>query len=83
MVRVESEGQVAYFLGDLFHHYAEFRHLEWGARTPEQRAQLAASRRAIVEAALRESALLALSHSVGAQFVRLSHTAEGVTWAPA
>lgn len=61
MVRVASEGAIAYCLGDLVHSDAEIEHPDW-APTWADSAVLTASRRALSEAALAERALLVAAH---------------------
>jgi glyoxylase-like metal-dependent hydrolase (beta-lactamase superfamily II) len=66
IVRVHSEGQTLYCLGDLYHHPVEIDRPEWMAHWADAKANRI-SRRALVDAALREGALLVASHfsSVG------------------
>jgi glyoxylase-like metal-dependent hydrolase (beta-lactamase superfamily II) len=61
IVRVQSESDVAYYLGDLFHYPAEFRHLDW---TPlyRDRASLEGSRRRLLPRAVAEDAWLIPAH---------------------
>ncbi|HJT54868.1 MAG TPA: MBL fold metallo-hydrolase [Ktedonobacteraceae bacterium] len=76
IVRVHSEGQMLYCLGDLYHDPVEIEHPAWMAQWANVDATLA-SRRRLVEAALAENALLVPAHmSPG----RLERTAEGVRW---
>ena len=76
VVRVHSEGQVLYCLGDLYHDPLEVEHPTWMARWADAATTLA-SRRRLVELALAEDALLVPAHmSPG----RLERTADGVHW---
>lgn len=79
VVRVESEGQVAYCLGDLFHSAEEVARPEWMA-TWADRSAMTASRRALLAAAQAEHALLVAAHILGAG--RLAATGAGVSWQP-
>lgn len=82
VVRVESEGQVAYCLGDLFHSVEEVARPEWMAVWAD-RAAMAASRRALVDAALAEDALLIAAHIPGAgRLVAEGGAGAGVSWQP-
>ena len=77
IVRVSTEGQTFYGLGDLYHHPVEIEHPEWmsyWANTDDNRS----SRQSLVDAALAENALLAATHipMIG----RLKPTASGVIW---
>jgi glyoxylase-like metal-dependent hydrolase (beta-lactamase superfamily II) len=76
IVRVHSEGQTLYCLGDLYHDPLEVEHPTWMARWADVNTALA-SRRRLVEFALAEDALLVPAHmSPG----RLERTADGVRW---
>lgn len=78
IVRVVDGGQVLYVLGDLFHHAAEVSHPEWMV-TWANPHQMLASRQRLIDAALREDALLMAAHIPGVG--RLERTANGVRWA--
>lgn len=77
IVRVRSDGQTLYSLGDLYHHPLECAHPDvmvfWAdaAATAQSRAMLAA-------AALAEDALLVAAHIPGAGRLRRAHA--GVVW---
>jgi glyoxylase-like metal-dependent hydrolase (beta-lactamase superfamily II) len=61
IVRVQSQGQTFYCLGDLFHHPAEVEQPAWMARWADSKTNLS-SRQALINAALREKALLLAAH---------------------
>lgn len=61
IVRIASQGQVLYCLGDLFHHPIEVEHPSWMAEWDDS-ATTIASRNALMEAALSEDALLIATH---------------------
>jgi glyoxylase-like metal-dependent hydrolase (beta-lactamase superfamily II) len=77
IVRVASEGQTFYVLGDLYHHPIEVEHPEvmsyWADKDANRN-----SRQRLVEAALAENALLSAAHipTIG----RLKRTTTGVMW---
>jgi glyoxylase-like metal-dependent hydrolase (beta-lactamase superfamily II) len=76
IVRVYSQGQTFYCLGDLFHHPAEVEHPAWMVRWADATANLK-SRQMLVKAALEESALLLAAHmSAG----RVEGTLEQPVW---
>ncbi len=76
IIRVHSEGQTLYCLGDLYHHAVEVEQPDWMAEWASREANIA-SRRALAYAALAENALLVAAHMpVG----RLERTASGVSW---
>jgi glyoxylase-like metal-dependent hydrolase (beta-lactamase superfamily II) len=77
IVRVESQGQVLYCLGDLYHHPVEVERPDWMATWADREAT-PASRRALTQAALAENALLLAAHISGVG--RLQRTAAGVRW---
>jgi glyoxylase-like metal-dependent hydrolase (beta-lactamase superfamily II) len=78
ILRVQSQGQTAYCLGDLYHHSVEVERPGWTVHWSDL-AVVASSRRALVAAALAEDALLIATHIHGAG--RLCRTAEGLVWA--
>jgi len=77
IVRIASEGQVLYCLGDLYHHPIEVEHPSWMAEWDDASATIA-SRIALTEAALAEDALLIATHIPGTG--RLERSATGVRW---
>jgi glyoxylase-like metal-dependent hydrolase (beta-lactamase superfamily II) len=77
IVRITSEGQVFYCLGDLYHHPIEVEHPSWMATWDDVHTNTA-SRLALAEAALAENALLIATHIPG--IGRLERTATGARW---
>jgi glyoxylase-like metal-dependent hydrolase (beta-lactamase superfamily II) len=77
IVRVQSDGQTFYSLGDLYHHPIEIERPEWGTWWSDPQTTQA-SRAWLVDAALRENAVLAATHlsTVG----RLRSTDAGIAW---
>ncbi len=77
IVRVESQGQTLYALGDLLHYPVEAEHprwmVEWGDPEP-----MLVSRGALIQAALPERALLVAAHIPGVG--RLEGTPERAVW---
>lgn len=61
VVRVHSQGQTLYCLGDLFHHPVEVEHPAWMVKWADAGSNLA-SRRRLIEAALQEHAILVAAH---------------------
>lgn len=78
IVRVESEGQVLYCLGDLYHHVVEVEHPEWPVNWTEDVDGNLRSRRSLMQAALAKDALLVAAHIPGVG--RLQRIQSGVTW---
>lgn len=77
IVRVHSEGETFYCLGDLYHHPVEFAHPEWMVSWAESKTNFA-SRQALMKAALNERALLLATHIPATG--RLRSTPSGVAW---
>lgn len=77
VIRMESQAEVLYCLGDLIHDPVEVEHPEWMPAWAAVEQNLA-SRRTIFAAALADSALLLAAHmpSLG----RLEQTASGYRW---
>jgi glyoxylase-like metal-dependent hydrolase (beta-lactamase superfamily II) len=80
VVRVGSNGQTLYCLGDLYHHPVEVEQPSWVPHDRD-RAAKTASRAALTAAALAEDARLIVAHIPG--LGRLRPTPTGVAWAPA
>lgn len=80
MVRLHSQGQTLYCLGDLYHHQVEVEHPDWMVHWADRDAT-SHSRQSLVAAALAENALLVATHipTLG----RLQQTATGITWTAA
>src|ERR1051326_2735025 len=75
LVRIHSQGQTFYCLGDLFHHPAEVEHPAWMVKWADT-ANLS-SRHMLIKAALQENALLLAAHMpVG----RVEGTLENYRW---
>jgi glyoxylase-like metal-dependent hydrolase (beta-lactamase superfamily II) len=79
IVRVHSQGQTLYCLGDLFHDPVELEHPTWMASWAEFDANVR-SRQMLIQAALDEQAILAAAHI--ASFGRVESTASGLKWKP-
>jgi len=79
-VKVRSQGQTFYALGDLFHHPIEAMEPEW-VTTWSDKDACVASRKAIFESALVENALLAATHIDG--IGRFEQRKRGVHWVDA
>lgn len=77
IVRIASEGQVLYCLGDLYHHPMEVEHPSWMAEWDDPPITLA-SRLALSEAALAEHAVLIAAHIPG--IGRLERSVTGCRW---
>jgi glyoxylase-like metal-dependent hydrolase (beta-lactamase superfamily II) len=77
IVRVSSEGQMLYCLGDLYHHPLEVEHSEWLVHWADPDTTRA-SRRRLADAALAENALLSATHIPG--LGRLRRQGTGVRW---
>ncbi len=77
ILRVQSEGETLYCLGDLYHHPVEFAQPEWKVSWAKSETILP-SRKALTQRALDEGALLVATHipAIG----RLRRTASGVAW---
>lgn len=77
MLRVASDGEILYCIGDLYHHVLEVEHATWATTWADPDA-IRASRARMVAAAAAEDALLVATHLRGAG--RLARTADGVRW---
>lgn len=77
IIRVASEGQILYCLGDLYHHPMEVEHPSWMSTWDDPHTNIP-SRLALNEAALAEHALLIATHIPG--LGRLERTATETRW---
>lgn len=76
-LRVTSQGQTLYVLGDLYHHQVEVERPDWGVYWADP-ASVARSRAAITARALAEQALLIAAHIPGVG--RLARVGGRVRW---
>lgn len=79
IVRVHSQGQTLYCLGDLYHHVVEVEQPGWGVKWSDI-ATAQASRQRFAQQALAEDALLIATHIWGVG--RLQPDGDSVIWAP-
>lgn len=77
IARVQSAGQSLYCIGDLYHHPLEFEPGDWSVTWANLEANRA-SRRAFIEAALAEEALIIATHI--SMMYRLQRAEAGVGW---
>lgn len=61
MIRVSSNGEELYAVGDLFHHWSEVGHLDWMVPWADQEQMLAA-RQKLLDAAAATGALVVFTH---------------------
>lgn len=79
IVRVHSDGETLYSLGDLYHHAVEYDHPEW-AVTWANIKTLVPSRESFMQRALADNALLTATHIV--PIGRFHETPDGIRWQP-
>jgi len=77
MVKIQSDGQSLYCIGDLYHHPIEFEQLDWMVQWADMAANQA-SRQAFIDAALESEALVIATHIPG--IYRLQAVSSGVDW---
>jgi hypothetical protein len=78
---VESEGAVAYYLGDLFHHPCEVEHLDWLMPSADL-ASLLKSRRAVLSRMVDEGAIGMFTHGEFPAWGRPAGAGDGYRWLP-
>lgn len=81
LVRLDSMGQTAFYVGDLFHHPTEVSHLDWVWPGRDQ-AQMLASREALVNEALATDAMLISAHMLFPGMGKLRREHNALEWAP-
>jgi glyoxylase-like metal-dependent hydrolase (beta-lactamase superfamily II) len=79
VVRVESQGEIFYALGDLFLHACQVRHPDWNSPRRDSCA-MGASRSRILEAAAREGALAVFAHAPFPAWGRVVRSEQGYRW---
>jgi glyoxylase-like metal-dependent hydrolase (beta-lactamase superfamily II) len=79
VVRVESAGEVWYFLGDLCHHACEVEHPDWVSPGRDQTA-MRASRERIFAAAARDEAIVVTAHELFPPWGRIVSVEGGCRW---
>ena len=77
LIRIETDGEVLYHVGDLYHHPVEVIRPEWACHWAEATAHNA-SRTVFLEAALPENARVLASHIAG--FGRIQQVNGGMAW---
>lgn len=78
IVRVHSQGQTLYCVGDLYHHSVEIEHSTWTVGWGDQQAKLQ-SRQTLLQAVLAEQALVVAAHI---PLGRVVQTASALKWRP-
>lgn len=79
IIRLESMGKTAFYVGDLFHHTTEVIHLDW-VWPGRDKAQMLASRQALVKEALETDAVLISAHMLFPGMGKLQQSHNGLDW---
>ncbi|UPJ79363.1 MBL fold metallo-hydrolase [Bradyrhizobium sp. 183] len=79
VVRVDSNDERFFYLGDLFHHAAEIAHLDWISPRRDQPAMIA-SRRRVVEESVSSGATCIYTHHPFPGWGRIAATGDGYRW---
>ncbi len=84
VVRVESEGEVFYHLGDLVHYWFEFEHMEWIISEDEGRDldAMVATRRKLLPRVASENAIATFSHADFPGWGELIQHGDRFRWIP-
>jgi glyoxylase-like metal-dependent hydrolase (beta-lactamase superfamily II) len=80
IVRVHSEGETAYIVGDLFHHAVEVEHPDWMVLWADPET-MRTTRRWVLDQALAENALLIAAHIAAPG--RIRQTGSSLQWVDA
>ncbi|MBI2321731.1 MAG: MBL fold metallo-hydrolase [Chloroflexi bacterium] len=81
VVRVDTGDGIVYYLGDLFHQVAEFRHLDWMPRWRD-RDTLVATRQRLLPRFVAERALLVIAHLRFPAVGRVEPAGDAYRWVP-
>lgn len=79
LVRLESRGEILYYVGDLFHDPCEAEHIDfvWPGR---DREAMIPSREDLIDRAVRENALLIAAHTPFPGIARIGRSSDGIDW---
>ena len=79
LVRLESRGNIAYYVGDLFHDPCEAEHIDfvWPGRDVDT---MIPSREDLIERAIREDALLIVAHTPFPGTARIARKNDDIDW---
>ncbi|MBI3969086.1 MAG: MBL fold metallo-hydrolase [Chloroflexi bacterium] len=80
VIRIASDGEVVYYVGDLFHGPAEFAHPDWTPPWRDRKALLA-SRERLLPRFVSESAWIIPTHNPFPAIGRVEHDGAGYRWA--
>lgn len=81
-VVIESDGQTAFFLGDVCHHPLHFSHPDWVSAFDTHPGTTPRTRAWLFNLAVARDALLVCPHAPSPGVGRLRKTAEGFSWQP-
>lgn len=79
LVRLESKGLIAYYVGDLFHDACEVEHIDfvWPGRNRQDTMN---SRRALIDRAIKEDALIITAHTTFPGIAKFEHREGKAFW---
>jgi glyoxylase-like metal-dependent hydrolase (beta-lactamase superfamily II) len=80
-LRLESEGVVAHYLGDVFHHPCEIEHLDWAMPSADL-PSLLDTRRRVLSRMVAEDAVGIFTHADFPAWGRPTVVGEGFRWVP-
>ncbi len=82
-ITVTSRGRRAMFVGDILHHPLQIMNPSWNSIFCEDGARARASRRAVLERAAEDEAIMIPAHFAGDHMVRVVRSSDGFVPAPA
>ncbi|ADW72589.1 MULTISPECIES: MBL fold metallo-hydrolase [Rahnella] len=77
-----SEGETAFFWGDVMHHPLQLARPDWDSVFCEEPAQATASRHKAIEFALSHQATVFTTHFAGSSAGKIRQDARGLSWQP-
>lgn len=81
-VRIDSNGEICWHLGDIAHYAVEFKHLDWLTPTRRDATAMLASRQQILPRLVTENALVTWSHAQFPGWGNIATVDGGFRWQP-
>jgi glyoxylase-like metal-dependent hydrolase (beta-lactamase superfamily II) len=81
-IRIESNGEVCWHLGDIAHYAVEFEHPDWLTPTRRDAAAMLASRQRVFPRIVADDALVTWSHARFPGWGRIVTAGDGYRWQP-
>jgi len=81
-VRIESNGDICWLLGDIVHYIIEFQHIDWLTPVRRHADAMVASRKRVLPQVVAENALVNWSHAPFPGWGQIRTQGDGYAWLP-